>query len=328
MAGARCTVGLHVLGNAKLPNSEVHPKWSHLCLHLQLIIPQNATFFTPKCRFLLIFLPYHGRNASNLLLLQFKHQVQNPMVIHAILHVKQNSILAFQDLPLATICRVCNIYEVTSYLFTEYLLGGKTCHEAHINEQLLTDAQEEILVKWVKIQGHHGIPMTYASVAQCAGEISGKQVGETWSKWLCKHHPDLKMKKMMGLEKAHAKALNQFAVNEFFNMLTDVMKEYRTLASQSLITIRKDNILAHYHSTCIEALKPTTIQLAFWKTGIWPLNCNAIPLSAFELSKNTTTQAMQPLPTHLPSILVETPIPTPTPSATKLPHSAMTWICK
>ena len=75
----------------------------------------------------------------------------------------------------------------------------------------------------------------------------------------------------------------------------------------------------HYHTACVTALKPTTIQSAFQKTGIWPLDCHAIPISAFEPSKNTTTQAAQPLPAHLPSLLVPmptpTPVPTPTPSA-------------
>jgi hypothetical protein len=71
--------------------------------------------------------------------------------------------------------------------------------------------------------------MTYASVSQCENAISGKQVGGSWSKRFCKRHSGLKMKKTTGLEKARAKALNQFVVNEFFDMLTDVMKEFNIL---------------------------------------------------------------------------------------------------
>jgi hypothetical protein len=40
------------------------------------------------------------------------------------------------------------------------------------------------------------------------------------------------MKKTTGLEKAHAKALNPFAVNEFFEMLTEVMKLERPRSSK------------------------------------------------------------------------------------------------
>lgn len=86
-----------------------------------------------------------------------------------------------------------------------------------------------------------------------------------------------------------------------------------TLASQSLIAITKANFLAYYHTARSEAFKPTTIQSAFRKTGIWPLDRHAIPQSAFEPSKNTTTQAAQPLPAQLPSILSPIPTPTPTP---------------
>ena len=67
------------------------------------------------------------------------------------------------------------------------------------------------------------------TVVQCANAISGKQVGESWPKQFHKHHPKLKMKKTIGLGKACAKALNQFAVDEFFDMLTDVIKEFHIL---------------------------------------------------------------------------------------------------
>jgi hypothetical protein len=85
------------------------------------------------------------------------------------------------------------------------------------------------LAKWVKVQGHCGIALTYSSVAQCAAAISGQWVGETWPKRFHKHHLDLKMKKTVGLGKAHAKALNQFAIDEFFEMLTDIIKEFNIL---------------------------------------------------------------------------------------------------
>lgn len=114
-------------------------------------------------------------------------------------------------------------------MLLKIFLGGKSRREAHVGEQLLTEAQEEILSKWVKIQGRRGIPITYSSVAQCGNAISGKQVGESWPKRFCKRHPSLKMKKTTGLEKARAKGLNQYAVNEFFDMLTDVMKEFNIL---------------------------------------------------------------------------------------------------
>ena len=84
-------------------------------------------------------------------------------------------------------------------------------------------------MEWIKVQGCCSVPMTYSSVGQATTEILGKPVGEIWPKRFRKHHPDLKMKKATGLEKVWAKALNQFAVNEFFDMLTDVIQEYNIM---------------------------------------------------------------------------------------------------
>jgi hypothetical protein len=44
-----------------------------------------------------------------------------------------------------------------------------------------------------------------------------------------------------------------------FGPLAQSWKYKATLASQSLIAIRKDNLLAHYHTVCIEAPKTTTV---------------------------------------------------------------------
>jgi hypothetical protein len=71
--------------------------------------------------------------------------------------------------------------------------------------------------------------MTYISVAQNASEISGRPVGRSWPKRFLKRHSDLKMKKTQGLEKAWAKALNQFAVDKFFDTLEGLIDEYKIL---------------------------------------------------------------------------------------------------
>src|ERR1700720_298569 len=174
----------------------------------------------------MIFLPGHERNTSNSQLLPFEDQVRNLMATHGIPHGRQKNILVSREHPLAAIYRVCNfLHDI--FCIAEDLPGGKTRREAHIDEQLLTEAQEEILAKWIKIQGQRGVPMTYASVAQAAAEILGKPVGESWPKRFQKRHPDLKMKKTIGLEKARTKALNQFAVDGFFDMLTNIIEEYK-----------------------------------------------------------------------------------------------------
>lgn len=53
------------------------------------------------------------------------------------------------------------------------------------------------------------------------------------------------------------------------------------------------------------AFKPSTIKAAFAKTGIWPMNRHALPLSAYEPSRNTTTRPAQPIPAAVPSLLTQ-----------------------
>ena len=121
------------------------------------------------------------------------------------------------------------LFSCCIFVFLSFCEGGKTHQEAHVNEKLLTAAQEKVLVKWIKVQGCRSIPLTYATVALYAGEISGQQVGRSWPKHFLKRHPDLKIKKTQRLEVARAKALNQFVVGEFFDMLDELIKEYDIL---------------------------------------------------------------------------------------------------
>ena len=88
-----------------------------------------------------------------------------------------------------------------------------------------------------------------------------------------------------------------------FGPLAQAWKSEVTEASRNLIAITKENLLTFYDKARRTALKTNTIISSFRKTGIWPLNRDAIPPEAFEPAKNTTTLAAQPLPARLPSLL-------------------------
>lgn len=108
----------------------------------------------------------------------------------------------------------------------KYDSGGLSRKEAHDHEQLLSASQEKVLVEWIKVQGRRGVPMTYTTVAQYAGEIADTPVGRTWPKRFLRRHSDLKVKMTVALEKARAKALNKSAVNGFYDMLEKIIEEY------------------------------------------------------------------------------------------------------
>ena len=67
---------------------------------------------------------------------------------------------------------------------------------------------QEILAECIKVQGHHGVPMTYTVVGQATAENSSKPVGEIWPKWFCKHHPDFQDEEDNKFGKSLGKALN------------------------------------------------------------------------------------------------------------------------
>ena len=89
-----------------------------------------------------------------------------------------------------------------------------------------------------------------------------------------------------------------------FGPLATAWKAEVAKASRQHTPITKQNFLVHYHNARLKAMKPSTIIAAFRKTGIWPINADAIDPILFKPSENTTTESAQPIPAQLPSILV------------------------
>ena len=81
--------------------------------------------------------------------------------------------------PKLSICSAANLYQVPCSMLGDCLKGLRTHTEAHVNQQNLTPAQEEVFVKWVKVLGHHGVPLTQPTLTLYASEILGQQVGES-----------------------------------------------------------------------------------------------------------------------------------------------------
>jgi DDE superfamily endonuclease len=89
-----------------------------------------------------------------------------------------------------------------------------------------------------------------------------------------------------------------------FGPLASAWKSEVNSASADYVEITKQNLLVFYAKARERALKPSTIISAFAKTGIWPFNRHVLEPSAFEPSKNTTTEPAQPLPARLPTLLI------------------------
>jgi hypothetical protein len=128
--------------------------------------------------------------------------------------------------PNISIWRVATQFEVPKSTLTDRWNGTHTRKEAHENELLVTAAQEEVLVEWIKVMGRRGIPMTAAIITDYVADIVGHTVGESWVKRFKTRHPELKVKWSSTLEKCRAASLNPTLVNEYFNLLEDTIKTH------------------------------------------------------------------------------------------------------
>lgn len=122
--------------------------------------------------------------------------------------------------------QAASMYQVPRSTLGDRMKGLRTRAEAHVDQQNLSLAKEEVLVKWTKVMGRRGVPLTHSTLARYASEISGKPIGESWPKRFLARHPDLKVKATTSLEKCRAKALNRTAVEGFYDILEQVVAEF------------------------------------------------------------------------------------------------------
>lgn len=115
-------------------------------------------------------------------------------------------------------------YNVPRSTLTDRWNGTPTRKEGHAHELLLTSPQEEVLVEWIKVMGHRGIPLTATTITDYVADIVGHTVGESWIRRFKARHPDLKVKWSSTLEKCRAASLNPALVNEFYDLLEDTIK--------------------------------------------------------------------------------------------------------
>ena len=129
-------------------------------------------------------------------------------------------------LPNLSIQNTATLYQVPRSTLTNQWNGTPTWKEGHTHELLLTPAQEEVLVDWVKVMGRRGIPLTATAITDYVNDIVGHAFGESWVRHFKACHPELKVKWSSTLEKCCAASLNPTLVNEFYNLLEETINTY------------------------------------------------------------------------------------------------------
>jgi len=101
----------------------------------------------------------------------------------------------------------------------------KPTKQAHEDQRLMNDEEEEVLVDWIKFLGMVGRPITRTTLRPKCVELCGKMPARSWLWRFLKRHPDLKLKRATGLDPKRAQAFNYTAVNDHFIKLEKVIKE-------------------------------------------------------------------------------------------------------
>jgi hypothetical protein len=118
-------------------------------------------------------------------------------------------------------------YNIPSSTLTARYNGRKTREESHSHQQKLTPSQELVLKEWVKSLGLRGVPLSPSSVAEYASVIISGPISKRWVYAFRKRHPDLVARWTTGLECCHTRALNKMQVTEFFEILHDLITQYK-----------------------------------------------------------------------------------------------------
>ncbi|KAF5318213.1 hypothetical protein D9758_018544 [Tetrapyrgos nigripes] len=119
-----------------------------------------------------------------------------------------------------------NFYQVPRATLGTRLKGVKPRTEAHEHQQNLSNAQERVMVEWVKVRARRGVPMSLALLGSYAAHLCGRELGAMWPRRFLDRHRDLKLKLTQSLEACRAKALNPKNVNDHFDLLESVIADY------------------------------------------------------------------------------------------------------
>ncbi|CAK5268608.1 unnamed protein product [Mycena citricolor] len=118
-------------------------------------------------------------------------------------------------------------YAVPRSTLSRRINGAQTHQDSHENQQLLTKATEAVLIQWIKIFGERGMPMSLKTVEDYATQLAGRPVGGKWAQRFKNRHADqLRVRWTQHLEKCRANNLNATTVNNYFDLLTDVVTKY------------------------------------------------------------------------------------------------------
>jgi hypothetical protein len=99
--------------------------------------------------------------------------------------------------------------------------------DAHTSQQLLTPAQEEVLVEWITFLGSTGHPLSKCGIRHKACALCGVKPSPSWIYSFLDRHLEVKLSKPSGLDPKCAQAFNRTVVADFFTLLKGLIDEHQ-----------------------------------------------------------------------------------------------------
>ena len=94
--------------------------------------------------------------------------------------------------------------------------------------QLLTPAQEEVLVKYIDELTRRGLPPNHHNVRVFASNICGKLPGKKWAtKFVERHKDSITSQYLVGFDITRKRADNYWLINKYFELVEDKMNKYK-----------------------------------------------------------------------------------------------------
>ncbi len=97
------------------------------------------------------------------------------------------------------------------------------CRAAHQSQELLTEAQTEVLKLWTRFLSLQGFPLSKKTMGPMVEELCGQSPSEKNFKAFIEHNPDLTLGHPSGLDPKHAQAFNYPSVKAHFDLLQDTI---------------------------------------------------------------------------------------------------------
>lgn len=98
--------------------------------------------------------------------------------------------------------------------------------EASSKRQILTPAQEEVIVDWCKLASSSANPVHHSKLRVQVKDLTGRLPSKSWHRYFLRRHRELVTCRPQGLDPKRAKNFNRATIGEFFEMRKQLEDQY------------------------------------------------------------------------------------------------------